>query len=62
MRRPIEIFVTIIGVAIMLTIVFVKGGSQTSGAASQSGGAQAAQILNGFGSAASNVIKQVEGG
>lgn len=62
MRRGIEIFVTMLGVSIMAAIVFVKAGSQTSGSASQSGGTQSAEILNAFGSTASNVIKSVEGG
>ncbi len=62
MKRGLEIFITMLGVAIMAAIVFVKAGSQTQGAASQSGGQQSAEILNSFGSAASNVIKQVEGG
>lgn len=62
MKRGAEIIATFIGVAIMFAIVFVKAGSQTRGAASQSGGQQASLIMDGFGNAASNVIRSVEGG
>lgn len=62
MKRPIEILATMLGIAIMFTIVFVKAGSQTTGGASQSGGAQTAKMVDAFGSAGSSVISSIEGG